>query len=972
MTKISFLDMLNGVGKPIFMLSFLGVAKRLSDNCLYEPCFRSSSRHECITLVDLCDNVTNCRDGDDEDVSMCKTSLIIPPLFCLAFLTSGSRLVTSSNVLCTLDKTIKEIMWQYPLLYAPHFSFSNTSVRPSRNPIKVPASGLQDFFEAWSSSLNKNRHADQSVSYCHNGLLIQLIGTKTEIQTTESRCLCPPSTYGHRCQYQNERVSISLRIIASDRRTLFSLIAYLVESKNQTVSIHSYHQIIYLPIRDCQRKFHFHLLYLTRPKSVQSFYTVRIDVYETEILTHRASWSYPILFTFLPVYRLAVQLIVPSQRVQCRLQCGAHGRCTASVNLNTFFCQCQSGWSGSHCQTKDQCSCSSDSVCIGLIRDKNRSICVCSTHKYGPRCYLTNEFCLKQSEVNRCRNGGFCVPRDRRIDAQDNTFCVCSERFSGSLCEHDTTQIQLLLAQSDFLSLPDFIFLHFISLPTSWGEHERATTAVRVPFDQDSATLYWNKPFNMVFAQLSTDREIYLLLVQTAYEPLVTHKLFFQLEKRCPSIREVLNSSIAAFPPLRRVKYYHLPCQQRINLTCFHDDTQHLCLCTQDRRANCFRFDHQMDYNCRRIDFRCENGGHCFQDNINCPSMSWCACPTCFFGRRCQLSSKGFGVSLDDILGYQIKPKTSLREQRTIVQVSVTLSVLVFTVGLVNGILSIMTFRSRQSRQVGCGTYLLVASINSILIATIFALKFVVLLLAQMDTIVNHTFLVGQCIILDYLLKTLVHVDEWLYAGVSVERAFTELRETSFSKRRSKRIANWVILIIVLFTSVSFIHEPIYRQMVDDVEEGRRWCIIQYPADKASMFISYTTVISIVLFSIPFAANIISALIIIFKAAYRRLALKKQTNLMTNLVYKLKEHRHLLISPLALILLALPRLLLLFLLDCLKSVHDSVALFLFGYFLSLTPPLLTFMVFVLPSKTYRQSFKTATRAVGKYLHSLLF
>ena len=45
-----------------------------------------------------------------------------------------------------------------------------------------------------------------------------------------------------------------------------------------------------------------------------------------------------------------------------------------------------------------------------------------------------------------------------------------------------------------------------------------------------------------------------------------------------------------------------------------------------------------------------------------------------------------------------------------------------------------------------------------------------------------------------------------------------------------------------------------------------------------------------------------------------------------------------------------------------KSTSNSW-LFLLGYFLSLIPPLLTFILFVLPSTTYKQIFK---KAINQY------
>jgi hypothetical protein len=177
-----------------------------------------------------------------------------------------------------------------------------------------------------------------------------------------------------------------------------------------------------------------------------------------------------------------------------------------------------------------------------------------------------------------------------------------------------------------------------------------------------------------------------------------------------------------------------------------------------------------------------------------------------------------------------------------------------------------------------------------------------------------------------------------------------------------------MILVLFLFIAGTSIHEPIHRHLFDDVEEGRRWCIIQYSTERASLFTSYTTIMNIVHFIVPFSVNIISALIVIVKATKRPVVAQQNNSFCSNLWYQFREHKHLLISSIGLVLLALPRLLLRFLLDCLKSPRDSISLFLFGYFLAFIPPLLTFIVFVLPSKSYRSDFKLAIESIRKFIH----
>jgi hypothetical protein len=75
-----------------------------------------------------------------------------------------------------------------------------------------------------------------------------------------------------------------------------------------------------------------------------------------------------------------------------------------------------------------------------------------------------------------------------------------------------------------------------------------------------------------------------------------------------------------------------------------------------------------------------------------------------------------------------------------------------------------------------------------------------------------------------------------------------------------------------------------------------------------------------------------------------------------------KQHKHLFISPCILIVLALPRLVIAFLSGCMKSGRDPWV-FIAGYYISFVPPILIFIVFILPSEKYKQNFVTTKTAL---------
>jgi hypothetical protein len=212
----------------------------------------------------------------------------------------------------------------------------------------------------------------------------------------------------------------------------------------------------------------------------------------------------------------------------------------------------------------------------------------------------------------------------------------------------------------------------------------------------------------------------------------------------------------------------------------------------------------------------CENGAQCLQDSLTCPKTSICVCPSCFYGTRCQFSSEGFGLSLDAILGYHIIPHISITQQSSIVQMSVALTVVMTAIGLANSILSLMTFNSKVSRKTGCGLYLLSSSVITIITMIIFAFKFWILLVAQITYMSNRSFLYFQCISFDFILRVGLNMDQWLNTCVSIDKAATVWKGISFDQKKSKQIAKYIILTLVILIVSTSIQDRFHRRLIDE------------------------------------------------------------------------------------------------------------------------------------------------------------
>ncbi|UJR17119.1 hypothetical protein I4U23_004015 [Adineta vaga] len=778
---------------------------------------------------------------------------------------------------------------------------------------------------------------------CNRGISIRI---QTDVNRSRLYCLCPPSYYGDECQYQNQRVSITVQIrVSSNWRNLYVFLLTLIDHER---NIESYDYIEYLPIRDCDTRYNTYLLYSSRPKNFSKTYSVQITAYDQTKLTHRTSWIFPLQFSFLPVYSLPVflkmsTLLIESANKQCSPSC-IHGQCLSYINNQSLtYCHCESSWSGIQCNVKHKCNCALGSLCI------SDTICLCSSGRFGRRCYLVQMTCQTQP----CLNGGQCIVEDVRYnDANQNrSICICLEGYTGDRCQYQQNQTEIQLLFDNLKTIPSFAFVHLI-LVRKDATPKRITLMKKIRFDEYSIKLTTSIPFHIAFVQIFVD-EYYLIIVRE--NVIISEQIStkFLSSSRCRSITELFDEKFSKQHLIKRIKYYHIPCREIIELNCFYDEV-HLCLCTNDRQANCFEFDYNKTYDCDGTNI-CEHSGKCFLDDDHCPTSSVCTCPNCFFGSKCQYSTQGSTLSLDIILGYHIRPNLLFYQQRIIVKIALILMSFIFVFGVINSFLSFQTFRQEQVQNVGCGLYLYTSSIISMMIILFLTLKFSFLLIIQMNFVSNRTFYYIQCLSIDFILRSLVCTTDWLSAFVALERAINAMMGVTFNKMKSKQMAKRIIWLILIFSSISFMYDPLHRDLSTDEEEEHTWCVTKY----SSTMRIIDRIMNIFHFSIPFLINLLSAIVIIFTVARTRSQSQKTKSYEEHLCSQIQYHKHLLISPFLLILLAIPRLIISFVSSCMQSARNAW-FYLFGYFISFIPSMLAFEIFVLPSEMYRKEFKKWT------------
>ncbi|CAF4022619.1 unnamed protein product [Rotaria sordida] len=780
--------------------------------------------------------------------------------------------------------------------------------------------------------------------YCHYGLLTLFKG----VNQTKT-CFCPPNYFGSQCQWQSQRVSLTLQFRTQSITVspiIFQFIIMLIDEQGNIAS--NYEQITYMPAHDCNRKFNIYLLYPHRPKYSSRNYSIRIDLFDKLTLDYWTSWYLPIPFQFLPVNRISAQLNIPEVRENklCALSCGEHGQCMRYTNMNnSVFCRCDQRYSGTFCNITYQCQCSNDSFCLAP------SICVCPLNKFGSRCYLKRSIC--QSVNNPCQHNGLCIAIDVRINLHE-FICICKEGYQGERCQYKSNQIDIRIDET-IVAISSSFILHYITVFDKYKNYERMTTLKKIAFGYNTMTINVQQPFNMIFIQIP-DGDYYLIVLREKFIPSEYIHTQVLPKNRCYPVLHLFNDTFRQFEHLRRVKYYPLLCRQNLELMCFYDE-YYMCVCDSDRYSNCFQFKHTMKNDCSGKNL-CYNNGRCFRNNETCPTTFMCVCNDCYYGRQCQFSTKDFIFSLDPILGYHIKPNASFHQQPFIVIFSIIITTIMLISQLIMGSLSIATFKLKNSREVGCGYYLLASSITSMCMIIVLIIKFWQLILSQMSIITNRSILSINCKSIEIILKSGLTSTEWLNACVSIERMFNIMSGISFNKTASRIIAKRVIFIVIILTLITHIHDPIKRQLIDDLDgdQQRIWCLSQY----SSTLTIYSKFITLFHFLMPFSINMISAFITIIVAARSRAKVKSKQAFMKHFRLKLKQNKHIIIAPSVLLLLGLPRLIISFTSGCMRSPRQSWLYFI-GYFASFIPSMSILVIFILPSEVYKSELNKITQ-----------
>ena len=397
---------------------------------------------------------------------------------------------------------------------------------------------------------------------------------------------------------------------------------------------------------------------------------------------------------------------------------------------------------------------------------------------------------------------------------------------------------------------------------------------------------------------------------------------------------------------------YHQLCRDVPELLCFHDD-HYLCICQEGHnRTDCFG--HALDLDqCSS----CLSGGKCIRGDLHNDKDFVCLCPQCHQGRLCEFSTNALGFTLDSLL---------IDDSFTIQLVYVTLAALMFFIGLLNNLGSFVTFKRLQPRKINVGIYLLIVSVLNQCALLCLLLKCIFIIVRSFGDLANISFTnMISCKMLSYLLSVSTRTTYWLTSWVTLDRLCITIFPSAVTIKNPK-ISKWSSALTLITLNAMHVHEVFYYTVIQE-QSGSTVCITSFENPIVAKYNQMSTLFNYVgPFSLQTGAI---TLLIVLTTRSRAKATSAKIPFRQVLKKQFFTQRELYITPIIIIVSALPQLVLSFSLACTQlrewQRHTLVA----AYLLSYGPQVLGFILFVLPSRGFTKEFRETS--IGK-MFALLF
>jgi hypothetical protein len=329
-----------------------------------------------------------------------------------------------------------------------------------------------------------------------------------------------------------------------------------------------------------------------------------------------------------------------------------------------------------------------------------------------------------------------------------------------------------------------------------------------------------------------------------------------------------------------------------------------------------------------------------------------CVCPECYYGSLCQFTLLKYSATFDSLLSSTTVKSTSFSEMPTIIKVASVFVIIMILLGLIGNAICFLVFSNKNAHETGCGYYLLCISIINQLGLFVLGVKLFSIMVIPLSSL-------SACIVLEFLLKYFPHVSDWFTVVVAIERAVTVVKGVSFDKQRSVKRTKFVIIAVLLSVAITLIHTLFVFELVASPLSLYRFSCTKVMNSRIVEI--YEPTINIIQLIFPILIHTVSTLTFIINMTRRKSSSLTYKDDVKTITFRhiLKEqlitYKPFIIGPLFIVCLSLPRLIVSFVLACIKHSWRQY-LYLAGYLVSFVPLAGTFFIFVLPSPTYRKIF----------------
>jgi len=354
-----------------------------------------------------------------------------------------------------------------------------------------------------------------------------------------------------------------------------------------------------------------------------------------------------------------------------------------------------------------------------------------------------------------------------------------------------------------------------------------------------------------------------------------------------------------------------------------------------------------------------------------------CLCSKCSFGSFCQFVSGNYFITLDMLIGIEMKTgNTSFSQQSMVIYLTLIFLLLFLLISLIFNAISIMIFSNKELRQVGCDLYFLYITIVSEIGLILLFLRFIYMIIIQMYIIDNILFVKISCISLEYLIRLIPSLFDWLTVCISIERAYTVIKDVQFTKfiaLKTLKLSRWIILLVFLLNMLTTFHRPFHLKLVDEITlndepQGHPSCVLDLAG---TSWIIYEKVINICHLIIPFILNLLSIIAFISYRTKFELTTATRKNKDTRFFIvkeQLLKYKSLIVSPVVILIMEIPRFIFTFILACIEYPWQRYV-HLVGFFISFLPLTGVLFIYILPSPKYKKQLQII---IKKRFHLSLF